>query len=377
MATTKLDEALAKLDAKNDEHWTADGLPRMDVVHELTGDSNLTRADLNKRAAKFNRESLSAEPGGTPKPGGEGSTSEDPGKAALRDGETPLSGSEPGASGEPTAGEGGTDPEHPNPTQPGETGADEELGDKTVGLTSGDPDDPAQGTVDMAGEGDRQDADGTETASAENERNEGRADQPTNIDVDGGETASRENEELLPNADMPAPLDADGSVTSNRQVNEEDEARRAGFPRDTADEFVEELERTDPTDASDDDDKVEADLNEQLEEADAALAEAEADLQRLRTRAARIQAQRDAIVERRDRNIDRLAPMRERMHFIGRQAQMRAERAGDLRAAEEHAERLRGIAGSALDRSMARDTRRGKDRPMARPRRNVGGGATV
>tara|TARA_R110000822_G_scaffold120633_1_gene254116 strand:- start:11259 stop:11954 length:696 start_codon:yes stop_codon:yes gene_type:complete len=39
-----LKEALARLDCNNDEHWTADGLPRMDAIVELLGgDTSVTR----------------------------------------------------------------------------------------------------------------------------------------------------------------------------------------------------------------------------------------------------------------------------------------------------------------------------------------------
>ena len=46
--------ALESLDAGNDDHWTSDGLPRVDVVEELVG-SDVTRADLKKAAPEFTR----------------------------------------------------------------------------------------------------------------------------------------------------------------------------------------------------------------------------------------------------------------------------------------------------------------------------------
>lgn len=47
-------EALKKLDPKNDEHWTTEGLPRLDVLKDLTG-SQVTRDALNTAAKGFSR----------------------------------------------------------------------------------------------------------------------------------------------------------------------------------------------------------------------------------------------------------------------------------------------------------------------------------
>lgn len=41
-------EALAQLDDSNPEHFTTEGLPRVDVVQRLTGDDTITRADISK-----------------------------------------------------------------------------------------------------------------------------------------------------------------------------------------------------------------------------------------------------------------------------------------------------------------------------------------
>lgn len=374
MAGRNLEAALKKLDAKNDEHWTADGLPRMETLHELTGDNTLTRKQVSDQYANFNRDTQNLGKGEAPTPSGDtalGATSDSPTgegdpRAAMRP-DTGLSDDE--ADG-PTEGTGGTDPDNPNPTAVGVTGNDEELGDKSIGVVGSDPENPESSTVEVADEDELQvDVDGTVTANAENTRNEGRSDLPVAIDVDGEETASRENERLLDNADMPPPQDADGSITSNRQTNDEDEARRASFPPDTADAEMGELERLEPLDPDADDDGAdeEAKLSKSLQAAEDELNSADEDLTRLRSKRDRIQAQRDAIIERRERVVDRQAGMRERLAFINRQTEMRAERAGDLRAARELADLARGAAGSTLDQSMARDTRRGRNRPPARP----------
>lgn len=41
-----LQTALAQLDPQQEDHWTADGLPRMDVLHQLTNDSTIKRQDV-------------------------------------------------------------------------------------------------------------------------------------------------------------------------------------------------------------------------------------------------------------------------------------------------------------------------------------------
>lgn len=40
-----LKEALSKLDSDNDDHWTQEGLPRLDVLKTMTGQS-VTRSDI-------------------------------------------------------------------------------------------------------------------------------------------------------------------------------------------------------------------------------------------------------------------------------------------------------------------------------------------
>lgn len=64
-----INEFLARLDPSNDEHWTADGLPRMDVLHVILGKDTMTRQDLTGLAPEFTREvaiKLAAEADGNP-----------------------------------------------------------------------------------------------------------------------------------------------------------------------------------------------------------------------------------------------------------------------------------------------------------------------
>lgn len=53
--TNKIVEALLKLDVKNDNHWTADGLPRLDTVKMLASDQSLTRDSVAAAAPGFSR----------------------------------------------------------------------------------------------------------------------------------------------------------------------------------------------------------------------------------------------------------------------------------------------------------------------------------
>lgn len=48
-------ESLKKLDVNNDNHWTADGLPRLDTVRMLASDAALTREKLDSAAPGFTR----------------------------------------------------------------------------------------------------------------------------------------------------------------------------------------------------------------------------------------------------------------------------------------------------------------------------------
>jgi len=62
-------EALNTLDPKNDDQWTADGLPRMDVVEGLVGDKSITRADVTNAAPDFTRETAADVPDPDPAAG--------------------------------------------------------------------------------------------------------------------------------------------------------------------------------------------------------------------------------------------------------------------------------------------------------------------
>ncbi len=53
----KINQALESLDPSNDEHWTADGLPLMDVMSELVKSKReLTRAQVTNASPDFTRE---------------------------------------------------------------------------------------------------------------------------------------------------------------------------------------------------------------------------------------------------------------------------------------------------------------------------------
>lgn len=54
MAKTTITEALAQLDHTNDEHWTADGQPRIDVVKAIVGHT-VTRQEIVDAAPDFSR----------------------------------------------------------------------------------------------------------------------------------------------------------------------------------------------------------------------------------------------------------------------------------------------------------------------------------
>ena len=48
-------DALSKLDPANDNHWTQDGLPRLDTIKILAGDPSLTREAVTAAAPDFTR----------------------------------------------------------------------------------------------------------------------------------------------------------------------------------------------------------------------------------------------------------------------------------------------------------------------------------
>lgn len=56
----KIREALLKLDSANEEHWTTEGLPRLDVMKDLVGEA-VSRADITGAAKSFSRSNATLE----------------------------------------------------------------------------------------------------------------------------------------------------------------------------------------------------------------------------------------------------------------------------------------------------------------------------
>lgn len=56
----KILEALAKLDPGNDNHWTAEGAPRIETLRLLAGDASITRDQVTAADQSFNREAAKA-----------------------------------------------------------------------------------------------------------------------------------------------------------------------------------------------------------------------------------------------------------------------------------------------------------------------------
>lgn len=56
MSTDLIRSAALQLDPEDDAHWTADGLPRIDVLEELTGLKNLLRADVTTALPQITRD---------------------------------------------------------------------------------------------------------------------------------------------------------------------------------------------------------------------------------------------------------------------------------------------------------------------------------
>lgn len=52
----EIKDALLKLNVDNDNHWTDDGLPRMETIKFLMGGASITRDEINKAFPNFSRE---------------------------------------------------------------------------------------------------------------------------------------------------------------------------------------------------------------------------------------------------------------------------------------------------------------------------------
>lgn len=58
--TNKIYDAVRQLDINNDNHWTTDGLPRLDTVKMLAGDPTLTREKVEESVPGFKRTTAEA-----------------------------------------------------------------------------------------------------------------------------------------------------------------------------------------------------------------------------------------------------------------------------------------------------------------------------
>jgi hypothetical protein len=67
MDTQAILKAVDKLDVNDDNHWTTDGLPKMEVMQNLSGIKELTRAQMNEMVPNLSREAMkTAQGGGAP-----------------------------------------------------------------------------------------------------------------------------------------------------------------------------------------------------------------------------------------------------------------------------------------------------------------------
>lgn len=55
MSINAIASALSRLDPNNDNHWTADGLPKVDTVRFLAGDQSVTREQIQQTDPTFSR----------------------------------------------------------------------------------------------------------------------------------------------------------------------------------------------------------------------------------------------------------------------------------------------------------------------------------
>lgn len=111
---------LSKLDASNDNHWTAEGLPRLETLRMLVGDPSITRESVTLAAPSFSRgQTIELPPtvpatkvGGTPAEGAEGGAgqAETAQGAANSDVDSQLDGDDDETQGGADTGED-TDPE--------------------------------------------------------------------------------------------------------------------------------------------------------------------------------------------------------------------------------------------------------------------------
>lgn len=93
-------DALSKLDPANENHWTQEGLPRLDTIKILAGDPSLTREAVTAAAPDFNRASAQQAAAGAQQAGA-GTTPAAPTKHAPQGAASGPSASGPSASETP------------------------------------------------------------------------------------------------------------------------------------------------------------------------------------------------------------------------------------------------------------------------------------
>ena len=72
----KIRDALENLDVNNDDHWTAEGMPRLDVVKDAVGTA-VSRADITAAAKGFTRKTLNLDVQEEPESTGSGESADE------------------------------------------------------------------------------------------------------------------------------------------------------------------------------------------------------------------------------------------------------------------------------------------------------------
>lgn len=102
--------ALAQLDHANDQHWTGDGLPRLETVRFFAGDSSITREAVTAAAPGFVRGAAAPAAGetgaGAPQTAPEGAGSTEAPSVAPAPAQGPSQGDSDAEAGPEIAGEG-------------------------------------------------------------------------------------------------------------------------------------------------------------------------------------------------------------------------------------------------------------------------------
>ena len=211
-------DALKKLDVSNDNHWTADKLPRLETVRLMAGDQSISREDVDAAAPGFSKDTAAAYWLTVPETPAQAATGPNGGESTEGQ----------GVSTAPQPGGAGAAPQAAEEAEGASEESEGSDGDASTGDTEGETEQPeVEGPVDLPDENDLEalEAALAETQSDLDELRVLRAEVDRRLEAGyrQEQTLTERIEKLQPRTNKQAPVIQDYLASQKREL----EKRRA------------------------------------------------------------------------------------------------------------------------------------------------------